>query len=77
MPLYPCNRTNLLGSEPRMNPFNNDFFNGRCDRVRNPSTLQYDRVPWNVGVLNYQVKSQQFLLSNHQVVKGGITNLAG
>ncbi|CAG05214.1 unnamed protein product, partial [Tetraodon nigroviridis] len=45
---------NILGSDPRMNPFNNDFFNGRCDKVRNPKTLQYERLPWNVGVLNYQ-----------------------
>ncbi|XP_053710439.1 complement component C9 [Synchiropus splendidus] len=45
---------NLLGSDPRMNPFNNDFFNGRCVSVRNPNTGKSDRIPWNVGVLNYQ-----------------------
>ncbi|XP_034565137.1 complement component C9 [Notolabrus celidotus] len=45
---------NILGADPRMNPFNNDFFNGRCERVTNPSTERIDRVPWNVGVLNYQ-----------------------
>ncbi|XP_026153270.1 complement component C9 [Mastacembelus armatus] len=45
---------NLLGADPRMNPFNNDYFNGRCDRVSNPNTRKYDRLPWNVGVLNYQ-----------------------
>ncbi|XP_003965317.1 complement component C9 [Takifugu rubripes] len=45
---------NILGADPRMNPFNNDFFNGRCDKVRNPNTLQLDRLPWNIGVLNYQ-----------------------
>ncbi|XP_068562685.1 complement component C9 [Cebidichthys violaceus] len=45
---------NILGSDPRMNPFNNDFFNGRCTRLRNPYTSQTDRLPWNVGVLNYQ-----------------------
>ncbi|XP_074546694.1 complement component C9 [Halichoeres trimaculatus] len=45
---------NILGSDPRMNPFNNDFFNGRCDRVRNPNTAIFDRLPWNVGVLNYE-----------------------
>ncbi|XP_029300766.1 LOW QUALITY PROTEIN: complement component C9 [Cottoperca gobio] len=45
---------NILGADPRMNPFNNDYFNGRCDRVRNPNTGKHDRVPWNVGVLNYQ-----------------------
>ncbi|KAM9734668.1 complement component C9 [Menidia menidia] len=45
---------NILGSAPRMNPFNNDYFYGRCDRVRNPTSGQYDRLPWNVGVLNYE-----------------------
>ncbi|XP_047426726.1 complement component C9 isoform X2 [Mugil cephalus] len=45
---------NILGAEPRMNPFYNDYFNGRCDRVRNPTTGRYDRLPWNVGVLSYQ-----------------------
>ncbi|KAM6975774.1 complement component C9 [Tautogolabrus adspersus] len=45
---------NILGADPRMNPFNNDYFNGRCDRVRNPNTGRDDRLPWNVGVLNYQ-----------------------
>ncbi|XP_032395418.1 complement component C9 [Etheostoma spectabile] len=45
---------NILGVDPRMNPFNNDYFNGRCDRVRNPYTQKYDRLPWNVGVLNYE-----------------------
>ncbi|XP_041666576.1 complement component C9 [Cheilinus undulatus] len=45
---------NILGADPRMNPFNNDYFNGHCDRVRNPNTGRDDRLPWNVGVLNYQ-----------------------
>ncbi|XP_061589956.1 complement component C9 isoform X2 [Cololabis saira] len=45
---------NILGADPRMNPFNNDYFNGRCDRVRNPNSGKYDRLPWNVGVLNYE-----------------------
>ncbi|KAM6902069.1 complement component C9 [Xenentodon cancila] len=45
---------NVLGASPRMNPFNNDYFNGRCDRVRNPNTGKYDRLPWNVGVLSYE-----------------------
>lgn len=53
-------RVNILGADPRMNPFNNDFFNGKCDKVRNPQTLQYDRLPWNVGVLNYQVSRPFF-----------------
>ncbi|XP_019747841.1 complement component C9 [Hippocampus comes] len=45
---------NILGADPRMNPFNNDYFNGQCNRVKNPYTAKYDRLPWNVGVLNYQ-----------------------
>ncbi|KAK2818720.1 hypothetical protein Q5P01_024281 [Channa striata] len=45
---------NILGADPRINPFNNDYFNGRCDRLRNPNTARFDRLPWNVGVLNYQ-----------------------
>lgn len=44
----------VLGGDPRMNPFNNDYFNGRCDRVKNPYTGKTDRLPWNVGVFNYQ-----------------------
>ncbi|CAJ1070393.1 complement component C9 [Xyrichtys novacula] len=51
--------TNLLGADPRMNPFNNDFFNGRCDRVRNPNTGRFDRLPWNIGVLNYQTMVEE------------------
>ncbi|XP_033845627.1 complement component C9 [Periophthalmus magnuspinnatus] len=45
---------NPLSTDPRQNPFNNDFFNGRCERVRNPTSGIYDRIPWNLGVLNYQ-----------------------
>ncbi|KAG7314629.1 hypothetical protein KOW79_021932 [Hemibagrus wyckioides] len=45
---------NILGSGPRMNPFNNKIYNGICDRVREPSTLAYNRLPWNVAVLNYE-----------------------
>ncbi|XP_070845071.1 complement component C9 [Chaetodon trifascialis] len=45
---------NILGADPRMNPFNNDYFNGMCHRVRNPNTGRHDRLPWNVGVLNYE-----------------------
>ncbi|XP_028274276.1 complement component C9 [Parambassis ranga] len=71
--------TNLLGIEPRTNPFNNDFFNGRCDRVRNPSTLQYDRVPWNVGVLHYQTKveetvSREVYEETHSILKEILTD---
>ncbi|XP_037121175.1 complement component C9 [Syngnathus acus] len=50
---------NILGSDPRMNPFNNDYFNGRCERVKNPYTGKFDRLPWNVGVLNYQTLAEE------------------
>ncbi|XP_035040607.1 complement component C9 [Hippoglossus stenolepis] len=50
---------NILGADPRMNPFNNDNFNGRCQVVRNPNTQQYDRLPWNVGVLDYQTLAEE------------------
>ncbi|KAI3362125.1 hypothetical protein L3Q82_012453, partial [Scortum barcoo] len=52
---------NILGADPRMNPFNNDYFNGRCDKVRNPNTGQYDRLPWNVGVLNYETRVEEIV----------------
>ncbi|GAA6089546.1 complement component C9 [Tachysurus ichikawai] len=45
---------NILGSGPRINPFNNKIYNGICDRVKEPSTLTYNRLPWNVAVLNYE-----------------------
>ncbi|XP_062844584.1 complement component C9 [Trichomycterus rosablanca] len=45
---------NILGSGPRMNPFNNKFYNGKCERVKEPSTLSYNRLPWNVASLNYE-----------------------
>ncbi|XP_010901387.3 complement component C9 [Esox lucius] len=45
---------NILGMEPRMNPFNNDYFNGLCTKVKSSVSNQYNRLPWNVGVLNYE-----------------------
>ncbi|KAM9307084.1 complement component C9 [Pholidichthys leucotaenia] len=45
---------NILGADPRINPFNNDYFNGVCSKVMNPSTLKHDRLPWNVATLSYQ-----------------------
>ncbi|XP_071321879.1 complement component C9 [Trachinotus anak] len=65
---------NLLGADPRMNPFNNDYFNGRCDRVMNPNTGQNDRIPWNVGVLSYQTLveetvSREIYENTHSLVR--------
>nr|XP_019937550.1 PREDICTED: complement component C9 [Paralichthys olivaceus] len=50
---------NILGSDPRMNPFNNDYFNGRCQIVNNPNSATRDRLPWNVGVLNYETLAEE------------------
>lgn len=38
-----------------MNPFNNKVYKGVCERVKEPTTLTYNRLPWNVAVLNYEV----------------------
>nr|XP_040052997.1 complement component C9 [Gasterosteus aculeatus aculeatus] len=69
---------NILGLEPRINPFYNDFFNGRCTRVRNPYTLKHDRLPWNVGVLDYQTiveetASKEIYEEAHGVMKEMLT----
>uniref|UniRef100_A0AAV2IUY9 Complement component C9 n=1 Tax=Knipowitschia caucasica TaxID=637954 RepID=A0AAV2IUY9_KNICA len=50
---------NPLSADPRQNPFNNDYFGGSCERVRNPSTGIMDRIPYNVGVLNYKTEIKE------------------
>ncbi|XP_034048745.1 complement component C9 [Thalassophryne amazonica] len=50
---------NILGADPRMNPFNNDFFNGLCTTIFNPYTKMRDRIPWNVGVFNYETLAEE------------------
>ncbi|KAL7838366.1 hypothetical protein AOLI_G00267700 [Acnodon oligacanthus] len=50
---------NILGSGPRMNPFNNKVYNGICERVKDPATLTYDRQPWNVAVLHFETKVEE------------------
>ncbi|XP_056259992.1 complement component C9 [Seriola aureovittata] len=65
---------NILGAAPRMNPFFNDYFNGQCNRVLNPDTKQYDRIPWNVGRLNYdtlvkETVSREIYESTHSLVR--------
>ncbi|KAF3849369.1 hypothetical protein F7725_015866 [Dissostichus mawsoni] len=53
--------------DPRMNPFNNDYFNGRCDRVRNPNSGKQDRVPWNTLV--EQTSSREIYENTHSLLK--------
>ncbi|XP_034402581.1 complement component C9 [Cyclopterus lumpus] len=72
---------NILGADPRINPFNNDFFNGRCTRVRNPYTLKHDRLPWNVAVLNYETKveetaSREIYEDTHSLLKELLTEMS-
>ncbi|KAJ8404484.1 hypothetical protein AAFF_G00337510 [Aldrovandia affinis] len=50
---------NILGSGPRMNAFRNKYFNGICNHVRDPNTLEKHRIPWNVASLQYETRAEE------------------